>query len=123
MPTEESLAAVAKELEEIEDAPPGSVNLAYFKASPDLTAALAAWMDNSKKQWENGLAARYVVAGRNCGNYVREGMGAGPVGFSVPNLDFIGWAALSDKVFWQRGHVTARWWLLGFPSGPGVKSK
>jgi hypothetical protein len=100
------------------------VNLAYFKTSRETTADLAKWIDESREQWENGLAAKYVAGGRNCGNYVREGMGIGAfVGVSVPNLDFIGWAALSDKVFWQRGHVTARWWLLGFPSGPGVKSK
>jgi len=106
MPTSASLEAVAKELEALQTAPRGSVQLAYFKTSSSDTAALSQWIDTSPAQWQYGLWAKYVAVGRNCGNYVREGMsnlrGFGAVqqpGFSIPNLDFLLFRMLADRVF------------------------
>jgi hypothetical protein len=106
MPTQASLAAVAQELEALQHAPQGSVQLAYFQTSTSETAALASWIDNSKAAWQNGLWAKYVLWGRSCGNYVREGMSnlrefktINQLGLSVPNLDFLLFRMLADAFF------------------------
>jgi RHS repeat-associated protein len=106
LPTRASLAAVAQELEGLEHAPPGSVQLAFFKTSASETAALASWIASSPAQWQNGVWAKFVLYGRNCGNYVREGMsnlrGFGSVrqpGLSIPNLDFLLFRMFADAFF------------------------
>jgi hypothetical protein len=106
MPTPASLSAVALELEALQHALQGSVQLAYFKTSTSETAALASWIDNSKAAWQNGLWAKYVLWGRNCGNYMREGMSnlggfktANQPGLSVPNLDFLLFRMFADAFF------------------------
>ena len=102
-PTPGSLLTVARELETLQQAPGGSVQLAYYKTTTAETAALSAWIDLSAGVWENTLGGKYLVFGRNCGNYVREGMAATgrwslPAGLSlsVPNLDFLLFRLFSD---------------------------
>jgi hypothetical protein len=105
-PTQASLAAVAQELEALQPAPQGSVQLAYFQTSASETAALTSWIDSSKAAWQNGLWAKYALWGRNCGNYVREGMSnlrefkaVNQPGLSVPSLDFLLFRMSADAFF------------------------
>jgi hypothetical protein len=96
VPTQSSsLAAVAVELEGLAHTPQGSVELAYSQTSPAETAALAIWIRTSPVDWQYGRWSKFVLWGRNCGNYAREGMAnvrgfraADLPGLSVPNLDF-----------------------------------
>jgi hypothetical protein len=105
LPTAASLSTLARELEILEKAPPGSVRLAYFKTTAAETTALVNWMEQSKAKWEDPWLSRWVLLGRNCSDYAREGaarFGAGRMlrllGPSIPNLDFVFFAALADAV-------------------------
>jgi RHS repeat-associated protein len=123
LPTHASLAAVAQELEGLEQALAGSVQLAYFQTSASETAALASWIASSPAQWQNGLSAKYVLWGRNCGNYVREGMSnlggfktVNQPGLSVPNLDFLLFRMFADA-FFKPVKATVTTEITGFQVG------
>jgi RHS repeat-associated protein len=123
MPTQASLAAVAQELEALQDAPQGSVQLAYFQTSASETAALTSWINSSKAAWQNGLWAKYVLWGRNCGNYVREGMSnlggfktVNQPGLSVPNLDYLLFRMFADA-FFKPVKATVTTEITGFQVG------
>ncbi len=112
-PTPQSLSAVAHEAGTLVNAVAGSVQLAYFKTSPTETAALTAWIMQSKTEWQDRPGALYVAVGRNCGNYVRSGMAnvrrvrylTAP-GVSLPNLDILLFRMLADALFKQKATVT-----------------
>jgi RHS repeat-associated protein len=103
-PTTESLAALAAELEDREDAPAGSVRLAGFETSFLDDLVLENWMRESLGSW---LWKKWIVTGNNCADYTREGLFAGGVGWgrafplipAIPNEDWTWFALWSDWTY------------------------
>ncbi len=74
-PTQESLAALVKELSGTEQQPEESISLAYFKTSSSEQAALDAWMSSNADT--HGLAWQvYFVGIFDCRDYVNFGLDA-----------------------------------------------
>jgi hypothetical protein len=112
LPTQASLSAVAQELEVLEDAPYGSVRLAYFKTTSAEAAALDSWIRQTSLQSDQGHAGEFILFGRSCGNYAREGMRqvrwGVPRGPDVvfPNLDFFVFRRFADAIYVPKATVT-----------------
>jgi RHS repeat-associated protein len=81
LPTSESLENLARDLEKPEEAPAGSVRLAYFRTSAVETAALVNWIADMN---ENSKARGYATW-RAFGNNCRRGCPPGDRG--VPRVD------------------------------------
>ena len=102
-PTQQSLAAVTKEVAGTENQPESSVNLAYYKTSDTDTAALDAFLKAALDRQAQNKTPRYYVGFRDCINFCMAGMqsagvGRGPAIGSLPNITiglFAAWADVS----------------------------
>ena len=103
LPTQQSLAAVTKEVAGTENQPESSVNLAYYKTSDTDTAALDAFLKAALDRQAQNKTPRYYVGFRDCINFCMAGMqsagvGRGPAIGSLPNITiglFAAWADVS----------------------------
>ena len=121
-PTLDSLAALGHELEAFEHAPADSVRLAYYSTNASQTTMLTNWITNSPGPRQNSWYSTFILTGRNCANYVREGFASIGIGsrvftgdLAVPNIDWLIFGLFSNWSYIpSRAGVTTEW-IWRFP--------
>jgi hypothetical protein len=105
LPTQQSLAAVTKELAGTENQPETSITLAYFKTSDLDTAALDAFLKAAADRQAQAKSPRYYVGFRDCIWFCASGMqragqlNGGPSITALPNLTIDMFAMEADASY------------------------
>jgi hypothetical protein len=72
LPTDASMTALKNAVANIEGVSPSTVNINYFKTTPQETANLNAWIAQQKAH-----PGQYRVCSTNCANFTKQGLVAG----------------------------------------------
>ena len=93
VPTRDSFAALTKEVATLAHVPEDTVSIAYYKTSDSETAALDAYIEQTRLFRESGAFSLYFVGLNDCASFCtaalsKAGIGRGSEQYDVPNWLF-----------------------------------